>query len=206
VVGGPIFSWRFWPYFRSALTTPTHNRPYVSNDNPFKESEFRTMKYRPNYPGTFGCLEDARDHMVEYVPWCNRNHRHPGIALFSPSKATTARGGRSTASVIALCGPTIRSTRNDSENDRKHPRQPTPSGTIFQRKPTKPSKITPVTSLSLISRETHRNLPHSYGARGTLTFTSGESVILFPCGSGRTVNHLGTSYSSRSGRTRDLSE
>lgn len=64
----------------------THNRPRVSNDNPFSESEFRTMKYRPNYPGTFETLEDARAHMTGYVPWYNANHKHSGIALFSPDE------------------------------------------------------------------------------------------------------------------------
>lgn len=66
--------------------TKTHNRPYVSNDNPFSESEFRTMKYRPNYPGTFESLEDARAHLADYVPWYNTTHRHSGIALFSPQE------------------------------------------------------------------------------------------------------------------------
>ncbi len=64
----------------------THNRPRVSNDNPFSESEFRTMKYRPNYPGTFATLEDARAYMNWYVPWYNANHKHSGIALFSPDQ------------------------------------------------------------------------------------------------------------------------
>jgi putative transposase len=64
----------------------THNRPRVSNDNPFSESEFRTMKYRPNYPGTFSTLEDARAHVAEYSAWYNANHKHSGIALFSPDE------------------------------------------------------------------------------------------------------------------------
>ena len=62
----------------------THNRPRVSNDNPFSESEFRTMKYRPNYPGAFASLEQARAHLDRYVPWYNQHHKHSGIALFSP--------------------------------------------------------------------------------------------------------------------------
>jgi len=66
--------------------TKTHNRPYVSNDNPYSESEFRTMKYRPNYPGTFDSLEAARDHLNDYVPWYNTSHKHSGIALFSPQE------------------------------------------------------------------------------------------------------------------------
>lgn len=64
----------------------THNRPRVSNDNPFSESEFRTMKYRPNYPGTFETLEQARAYLDWYVPWYNAQHKHSGIALFSPDE------------------------------------------------------------------------------------------------------------------------
>ena len=66
--------------------TPSHNRPYVSNDNPFSESEFRTMKYRPNYPGMFTTIDAARTYVDWYVPWYNQNHKHSGIALFSPDE------------------------------------------------------------------------------------------------------------------------
>lgn len=72
-------------YLGDLGVTQTHNRPRVSNDNPFSESEFRTMKYRPNYPGTFQTLEHARAFMGWYVPWYNQNHKHSGIALFCPN-------------------------------------------------------------------------------------------------------------------------
>lgn len=64
----------------------THNRPYVSNDNPFSESEFRTMKYRPNYPRIFDDLEAARVWVSDYVSWYNAHHHHSGIALFTPNE------------------------------------------------------------------------------------------------------------------------
>jgi putative transposase len=64
----------------------THNRPRVSNDNPFSESEFRTMKYRPNYPGVFDDLDAARAWVSDYVSWYNQHHRHSGIALFTPEQ------------------------------------------------------------------------------------------------------------------------
>lgn len=64
----------------------SHNRPYVSNDNPFSESEFRTMKYRPGYPRVFKELETAQAYLADYVPWYNTQHKHSGIALFSPSQ------------------------------------------------------------------------------------------------------------------------
>lgn len=66
--------------------TKTHNRPRVSNDNPYSESAFKTMKYRPAYPGTFDTIEDARTYMEWFVPWHNSQHKHSGIALFSPDE------------------------------------------------------------------------------------------------------------------------
>lgn len=72
--------------FQTLGVTETHNRPRVSNDNPFSESEFRTMKYRPNYPGTFATIDDARTYLDWYVSWYNQNHKHSGIALFSPDE------------------------------------------------------------------------------------------------------------------------
>jgi putative transposase len=64
----------------------THNRPHVSNDNPFSEAEFRTMKYRPNYPGVFTDLAEARAWVSAYVAFYNAHHRHSGIALFTPDE------------------------------------------------------------------------------------------------------------------------
>lgn len=66
--------------------TLTHNRPYVSNDNPFSEAGFRTMKYRPGYPKVFADLDTARTYLAHYVPWYNDHHKHSGIALFSPGQ------------------------------------------------------------------------------------------------------------------------
>lgn len=64
----------------------SHNRPYVSNDNPFSEAGFRTMKYRPGYPRVFETLQAAHDYLTTYVNWYNHEHKHSGIALFSPSQ------------------------------------------------------------------------------------------------------------------------
>ena len=64
--------------------TKTHTRPYTSNDNPFSESQFKTMKYRPEFPNRFGCIEDARGFCGEFFNWYNREHHHSGIALLTP--------------------------------------------------------------------------------------------------------------------------
>ena len=64
--------------------TKTHSRPHVSNDNPFSESQFKTMKYRPEFPANFGCSEDARGFCGDFFDWYNREHHHSGIALLTP--------------------------------------------------------------------------------------------------------------------------
>jgi putative transposase len=65
--------------------TKTHSRPHVSNDNPFSESQFKTMKYRPEFPERFGCIQDARAFGCEFFPWYNGEHRHSGLALYTPA-------------------------------------------------------------------------------------------------------------------------
>lgn len=65
--------------------TKTHSRPHVSNDNPFSESQFKTLKYRPEFPGRFGCLDDARNFCRSFFDWYNNEHRHSGIAMLTPA-------------------------------------------------------------------------------------------------------------------------
>jgi putative transposase len=65
--------------------TKTHSRPYTSNDNPYSESQFRTMKYRPEFPDRFGCLEDSHAFCQRFFPWYNDDHRHSGIGMLTPA-------------------------------------------------------------------------------------------------------------------------
>jgi putative transposase len=64
--------------------TKTHSRPYTSNDNPFSESHFKTLKYRPEFPRRFGSIEDARVFCRNFFQWYNQQHRHSGIGLLTP--------------------------------------------------------------------------------------------------------------------------
>jgi putative transposase len=64
--------------------TKSHSRPYVSNDNPYSESSFKTLKYRPDFPDRFGSIEDARVHCQGFFAWYNGEHRHSGIAMLTP--------------------------------------------------------------------------------------------------------------------------
>ena len=65
--------------------TKTHSRPHTSDDNPFSEAQFKTLKYRPDFPDRFGCIEDARQFCREFFPWYNNEHKHTGINLLSPT-------------------------------------------------------------------------------------------------------------------------
>ena len=65
--------------------TKTHSRPYVSDDNPYSESQFRTMKYRPEFPDRFGCIQDSRAFCQQFFQWYNQEHRHSGIGLLTPA-------------------------------------------------------------------------------------------------------------------------
>jgi putative transposase len=65
--------------------TKTHSRPYTSNDNPYSESQFRTMKYRPEFPDRFGCLQDGRAFCQTFFPWYNDEHHHSGIGMMTPA-------------------------------------------------------------------------------------------------------------------------
>jgi putative transposase len=64
--------------------TKTHSRPYTSDDNPFSEAQFKTLKYRPEFPERFGCIEDSRNFCQRFFPWYNTEHRHSGIGLHTP--------------------------------------------------------------------------------------------------------------------------
>jgi len=65
--------------------TRSHSRPKVSNDNPYSEAWFKTLKYAPTFPERFGCLADAQGFLADFVQWYNHEHRHTGIGLHSPA-------------------------------------------------------------------------------------------------------------------------
>jgi putative transposase len=65
--------------------TKTHSRPHVSNDNPFSESQFKTLKYRPDYPERFGCQPDARKWANDFFQWYNYEHHHSALGLLTPA-------------------------------------------------------------------------------------------------------------------------
>jgi putative transposase len=77
----------------------SHSRPHVSDDNAYSEAQFKTLKYRPNFPETFGSIEDVRAFLRAFFRWYNEQHYHDGIGLLTPStvhhhKAATVLAAR----------------------------------------------------------------------------------------------------------------
>jgi putative transposase len=72
--------------------TKSHSRPHVSNDNPFSEAQFKTLKYRPGFPSRFGSIEDARAFCRSFFSWYNEKHRHGGIGLLTPEMVHRGQG------------------------------------------------------------------------------------------------------------------
>jgi len=69
----------------------SHSRPHTSNDNPYSEAGFKTLKYRPEFPVRFGSLEDARAFCRRFFAWYNGEHRHSGIAMYTPADVHSGR-------------------------------------------------------------------------------------------------------------------
>lgn len=65
--------------------TKTHTRPYTSNDNPYSEAQFKTLKYRPDFPDRFGSVVDARGWAQPFFQWYNHDHYHTGLNLMTPA-------------------------------------------------------------------------------------------------------------------------
>jgi putative transposase len=78
--------------------TRSHSRPHVSDDNPYSEAQFKTLKYRPDFPDRFGCIEDAITFCRSFFPWYNSEHRHSGIGLLTPE---TVHYGQATKVIAA---------------------------------------------------------------------------------------------------------
>jgi putative transposase len=113
--------------------TKTHSRPRTSNDNPYSEAQFKTLKYRPDFPERFGSLTDARAHCQHFFTWYNTVHYHSGIGYHHPvdvhyGRAHAVRDAR--ADVL-----TAAHTRNPERFVRKHPEPPALPTTAWINKP-----------------------------------------------------------------------
>lgn len=113
--------------------TKTHSRPHTSNDNPYSEAQFKTLKYRPDFPDRFGSLADARAHCQRFFSWYNTVHYHSGIGYHHPTdvhygRASAVRAGRTEVLTDAYA-------RNPERFVRKHPEPPALPATAWINKP-----------------------------------------------------------------------
>jgi putative transposase len=92
--GGPMTSKSFALLLADLGICKSHSRPHVSDDNPFSESHFKTMKYMPDFPDQFGSIQDARVYFRGFFQWYAMEHHHSGIALLTPD---TVHHGRAAA-------------------------------------------------------------------------------------------------------------
>jgi putative transposase len=76
--------------------TRSHSRPHVPDDNPYSESQFKTLKHHPTFPDRFGCIQDARAFCQEFFDWYNAEHRHSGIGLLTPADVHSGRAAQIT--------------------------------------------------------------------------------------------------------------
>lgn len=89
--GSPMIAHGYLDLMRELQVTCSHSRPRVSNDNPFSESQFKTQKYQPDYPGRFDHASHARRWCEDYFDWYNFEHHHSGLAGFTPEQVFTGR-------------------------------------------------------------------------------------------------------------------
>lgn len=74
--------------------TKSHSRPHVSDDNPYSEAQFKTLKYQPDFPARFGSIEHARTFCQRFFAWYNHDHRHSGIGYMTPAAVHTGQAQR----------------------------------------------------------------------------------------------------------------
>jgi putative transposase len=89
--GSPMTAHGYLDFMSELDVTCSHSRPRVSNDNPFSESQFKTQKYQPDYPGRFTDMSHARQWCETYFDWYNFEHHHSGLARFTPEQVFTGR-------------------------------------------------------------------------------------------------------------------
>jgi len=91
--GSPMTSKTVAQLLSDLEVTRSLSRPRVSNDNPFSESQFKTAKYHPSYPGRFSGKDDALAWGRTFFPWYNTEHNHSGIAFLTPADVYYGRSG-----------------------------------------------------------------------------------------------------------------
>jgi putative transposase len=114
--------------------TRSHSRPHVSNDNPFSEAQFKTLKYCPEFPKRLGSIEDARSFCRRFFTWYNQEHRHGGIGLMTP--AAVHHGRVEAVTQVRQAALSQAFLRNPERFVRGMPKPPTVPEAAWINKPT----------------------------------------------------------------------
>ena len=125
----------------------SHSRPYTSNDNPFSEAQFKTLKYHSSFPERFGSLQDARVHLGNFFTWYNTQHRHGGLALLTPADVHYGRAPALLERRKAVLLEAFKTRRNRFKN--QEPRVEAPDKAVWINPPKPEEKdegpVVPVT-------------------------------------------------------------
>jgi putative transposase len=120
--------------------TKTHARPHVSNDNPFSEAQFKTLKYRPAFPERFGSIQDARAYCHDFFRWYNTEHRHSGLGLLTPADVHHGRADQ------RVCRTSRRARHGLRRASGTLPRRPTvPAGLSYGCMDQSAQRLAPLT-------------------------------------------------------------
>lgn len=119
--------------------TKSHSRPHTSNDNPFSEAHFKTLKYQPEFPKRFGGIEDARAFCRDFFTWYNRDHHHAGIGLMTPDQVHYGQADAVHAARQETLNRAFR--RNPERFVRKTPEPPAKPIEAWINPPRKPDNI-----------------------------------------------------------------
>jgi putative transposase len=118
--------------------TRSHSRPKVADDNPYSESQFKTLKHAPAFPGSFASLADARAFCAEFFAWYNHTHRHSGIGLLTPADVHHHRAQQVTAARAQVLEAAWQ--RHPERFVRKPPAPPQPPREVWINKPVDPTE------------------------------------------------------------------
>ena len=118
--------------------TKTHRRPHVSDDNPYSESQFRTLKYHRGFPDRFGSIEDARGFCQTFFAWYNHEHHHSGLGLMTPAAVHHGQAGHILARRQSVLDAAFRA--HPERFVRASPRPPSLPTAVWINKPSKEEK------------------------------------------------------------------
>jgi putative transposase len=116
----------------------SHGRPHVPDDNPYSQSQFKTLKHHPTFPDRFGCIQDARAFCREFFGWYNAEHRHWGIGLLTPADVHSGRAAQITVARGAVLDAAYAAHRERFVG--KPPQPPRPPEQVWINKPIDPTE------------------------------------------------------------------